>query len=118
MMLGGTTAGIYYDAILHGVFVGFVMAMIFGHAPIIFPAIIGKAMPFRPVFYSHLGLLHFSLLLRIMGDLMLWLPGREWGGLLHEVAILLFLANTGYVMFGAIKKWDVSDKPKSRPDGE
>lgn len=89
---------------LHAVFVGFVMAMIFGHAPIIFPAITGKAMPFRPVFYSHLSLLHLSLLLRLSGDLMVWLPGRQWGGLLNGVAILLFVANTGYAMLGANKK--------------
>ena len=103
MMLGGVTAGPYYDAILHTVFVGFVMAMIFGHAPIIFPAITGKAMPFRPVFYSHLSLLHFSLLLRLSSDLMVWPLGRQWGGLLNGVAILLFIANTGYAMLGANK---------------
>lgn len=104
MMFGGVSAGPYYDAMLHAVFVGFVMAMIFGHAPIIFPAIIGKAMPFRLVFYSHLSLLHLSLLLRLSGDLMVWLPGRQWGGLLNGVAILLFVANTGYAMLRANKK--------------
>jgi len=113
MMLGGVTAGPYYDAILHAVFVGFVMSMIFGHAPIIFPAITGKAMPFRPVFYSHLSLLHLSLLLRLSGDLMVWLPGRQWGGLLNGVAILLFVANTGYAMLGADKN-DVFQLSRSR----
>jgi hypothetical protein len=91
---GGVSAGFQYDAILHAIFVGFVMSMIFGHAPIIFPAVLGKVIPFRPRFYSHLVLLHLSLLLRVIGDLTFWLPGRQWGGLLNVVAILLFIANT------------------------
>ena len=94
LFFGGLTAGFRYDAIQHAIFVGFVISMIFGHAPIIFPAIIGKALPFRNRFYLHLVLLHLSLLLRVMGDLTGWLPGRQWGGLLNAVAILLFLANT------------------------
>jgi hypothetical protein len=94
LSFGGVTAGFYYDAVLHAVFIGFVMAMIFAHAPIIFPAITGKPIPFHVAFYTHLALLHLSLLVRIIGDLTAWLPGRQWGGLLNVVAILLFLANT------------------------
>jgi hypothetical protein len=92
---GGITAGLPDDAILHTVFVGFVIAMIFGHAPIIFPAVLGKPINFSPLFYSHLVLLHLSLLLRVAGDIMIWLPARQWGGLFNVVAILLFMANTG-----------------------
>lgn len=95
---GGVMAGFQYDAILHAVFVGFVMSMIFGHAPIIFPAVIGKPIPFQSNFYAHLAILHLSLILRIFGDLTIWLPGRQWGGLLNAIAILLFLANTVWAM--------------------
>lgn len=91
---GGVTAGFQYDAILHAMYVGFVMSMIFAHAPIIFPAVLGKAVPYHPIFYSHLIVLHLSLILRVVGDLTLWLPGRQWGGLLNAVAILLFVFNT------------------------
>jgi hypothetical protein len=28
--------------------------------------------------------------------LLLWLPGRQWGGLLNVVVVLLFLVNTAY----------------------
>jgi len=38
----GYTAGPIYDAKLHAVFVGFVFSMVFGHAPIIFPAVLGS----------------------------------------------------------------------------
>lgn len=92
--LGGLAAGPYYDAWLHAIFLGFVFAMIFGHAPIIFPAVLGMAIPYRPVFYTHLVALHASLVLRVGGDLAGWWPGRRWGGLLNVVAVLLFLTNT------------------------
>jgi len=98
LIYGGLTAGPKYDAMLHAIYVGFVLSMIFAHAPIIFPAITGRAIPFRPIFYSHLVLLHGSLLLRVLGDLALWLPVRQWGGLLNAAALALFLLNTGYVM--------------------
>lgn len=99
IFFGGVAAGPAYDAILHAMLVGFVMSMIFGHAPIIFPAVLKKPLNFSPLFYSHLGLLHLSLLLRLMGDLSLWLPLRQWGGLLNVVAILLFIANTARIVY-------------------
>ena len=83
--------GPIYDAALHSVFVGFVIAMIFGHAPIIFPAILGIPISFSPLFYVHLALLHLSMIVRVAGDLALNTPIRKWGGLLNEVAILLFM---------------------------
>jgi hypothetical protein len=87
-------AGLSYDAMLHAVFVGFVFSMIFGHAPIIVPAVLGRRLIYRPRFYVHLGGLHASLVLRIVGDLAPWLPGRRWGGLLNALAIVLFFVNT------------------------
>lgn len=104
LWVGGVSAGFQYDALLHAVFVGFVMSMIFAHAPITFPAVLGKAVPFHPLFYSHLVLLHLSLLLRVAGDLAVWLPARQWGGLLNVIAILLFIANTvRAIRRGAVK---------------
>jgi len=86
-------AGPYYDAMLHTVFVGFVFAMIFGHAPIILPAVLGRTTsPYHPFLYVPLLLLHASLLLRVVGDLMGWWPGRQWGGFLNALAVLLFLS--------------------------
>ena len=94
LIFGATYAGPLYDAVLHTVFVGFVMSMIFGHAPIIFPAILGVPINFYPAFYGHLALLHFSLLLRVTGDLTNQVDLRKFGGLLNEVAILMFLGMT------------------------
>jgi len=100
LLLGGTTAGFYHDAILHSIFIGFVFSMIFAHAPIIFPTLMDlppSFLPFQSSFYIHLALLHLSLALRIIGDLLQWLPGRQWGGLFNAFAIVLFLGNTVYL---------------------
>jgi hypothetical protein len=91
---GGVPAGPRYDALLHAVFVGFVLSMIFAHALIIFPVVLGVAMEYRPRFYLHLILLHAGLLLRLAGDLLPWWPGRLWGGLINVIALLLFLGST------------------------
>jgi hypothetical protein len=94
LYFGNTGAGFIYDATLHAVFVGFVFSMIFGHAPVIFPSVLGISIPYRPFFYVHVALLHVSLLLRASGDLMLVESLRAWGGWGNAGAILLFLGAT------------------------
>jgi len=99
LRFGLLVAGPHYDAMLHSLLLGFVFSMIFGHAPIIFPAVLGMPISFQPAFYVHLTLLHASLLLRIVGDLASWVPGRQWGGLLNVLVVLLFLGTTAYSVF-------------------
>jgi len=41
-----------YDAALHAVFLGFVMSMIFGHAPVIVPAVLRVRLPFARWFFG------------------------------------------------------------------
>ncbi len=88
---GNQVAGPFYDAITHAVMLGFVFAMIFGHAPIILPAIAGVALPFQRVFYAHVVLLHVGLVVRIAGDLLGHSALRAWGGLLNVTALVLFM---------------------------
>lgn len=96
LIFGAQVAGPRYDAALHVVFIGFVISMIFGHAPIIFPAVLGVPINFQPAFYIQLILLHVSLALRVIADYANWHTLRMWGGLLNEVAILLFIGMTIY----------------------
>lgn len=91
---GGVMGGARYDALLHAIFLGFTFSMIFGHAPIIFPAILGRTIHFSPRFYGHWGLLHASLILRLTGDLLDLFLVRRWGGMLNGIALLIFLINT------------------------
>jgi hypothetical protein len=86
--------GMAYDAMLHTFFLGFVFSMIFGHAPIILPAVVNVPVIYSPRFYYHLTLLHISLVLRIVGDLTLISTLQHWGGLLNVCAVLLFLGST------------------------
>lgn len=97
---GGLTAGPHYDALMHTLFVGFVFSMVFAHAPIILPPLTGWPIQYSPLFYGPLALLEASLALRIAGDATLDLAARRWGGLLNELAILLFLA----VMLVALRR--------------
>jgi len=86
LALGGALAalGVARDAALHAVFVGFVFSMVFGHAPIILPAVLRTAFPYHPVLYAPLALLHASLALRVAGAVA---PGA-WG---NAAAIALFI---------------------------
>jgi hypothetical protein len=61
---------------------------------VIFPGVLGIRIPFRRVFYAHLGLLHAGLVLRIAGDLSGSYDAARWGGLVNATAITLFLLAT------------------------
>ena len=94
LMVGGQTSGLWYDAMLHAVFLGFVFALIFGHAPLVFPSVLGLNFAYHSRFYAHLILLQVSLILRLAGDITGWLPARLWGGMFNGVALVMFLAST------------------------
>jgi hypothetical protein len=82
-----------YDVALHAVFLGFVMSMIFAHAPVIVPAVLRVRLPFRSWFYAHTVLLHAALLVRLVGgDALGNRVAWQVGGVGTELAILLFLA--------------------------
>jgi len=86
--------GAAYDAALHMVLLGFVFAMVFGHAPIILPAVLRVAVPYTPNFYLPLALLHLSLAIRVAGDWQMLQDWRAWGGALNGVALLAFVLGT------------------------
>jgi len=92
-----------YDAMLHSIFLGFVFSMIFAHAPVIFTSIIGIEIGYKPSFYSHYLLLHISLIIRILGDLLERSDIRLLGGILNVIAILLFLFNTIYAIIHSLR---------------
>jgi hypothetical protein len=81
-----------YDVALHALFLGFVMSMIFGHAPVIVPAVLRVRLPFTPWFYLHVLLLHASLAVRLavgdgLGNTLAW----QIAGAGTELAIVMFL---------------------------
>ena len=97
--------GASYDAALHAVLLGFVFSMVFGHAPIILPAVLRVAVPYTPYFYLPLALLHLSLLIRLAGDWMMVPQWRAWGGALNGIALLAFVLGTiAAILHGLAKK--------------
>lgn len=93
--------GYRYDFALHALLVGFVFSMVFGHAPIIFPAVARVALPYHPVFYLPLTVLHASLALRLAGDAGGEPVLRHLGGAGNGLALLLFvLTMVGAVLRG------------------
>ena len=87
LALGGVliAGAIAYDAALHAVFVGFVFSMVFGHAPVILPAVLRVRFPYSPLLYAPLALLHASLAVRVA----LSVEIGAWG---NAAAIALFIA--------------------------
>jgi hypothetical protein len=77
-------AAVAYDAALHAIFVGFVFSMVFGHAPVILPAVLRVKLPYHPVLYLPLALLHASLLVRAFVST----GAGAWG---NAAAIALFV---------------------------
>lgn len=97
-----------YDIALHAVLIGFVLSMVFGHAPIILPAVARLPVPYGPLLYGPLVLLHASVALRVGSGLAGWPPGRRWSGLLTVAALLAYpLCAAASKRFGA--------RPQSRP---
>ena len=91
-LVTGADAGIAYDLRLHALFLGFIISMVFGHAPVIVPAVLRVPLPYSRAFYGHLGLLHVGLLVRVVAGDLMGVPGA-WGlgGILNVTAILLFV---------------------------
>ena len=84
--LGGAlmALAVNYDAALHAVFVGFVFSMVFGHAPVILPAVLRVRFPYHPVLYVPLVVLHVTLAARVFVST----PAGAWG---NAAAIALFI---------------------------
>jgi hypothetical protein len=82
-----------YDAALHAIFVGFVFSMVFGHAPVILPAVLRVAFPYHPVLYVPLALLHASLAARVALSTTL----GAWG---NALAIAVFILTAAALVLG------------------
>jgi len=83
-----------YDAAVHAIALGFVFSMVFGHAPIIVPAVLRVRVAYHPVFYAPLVLLNASLACRLAGDVLGRFAWTRTGALLNAAAIALFVLVT------------------------
>lgn len=90
-LLGGLVPGTrLYDVAVHTVLIGFVLSMVFAHAPVIVPAVVGVELSYHPTWWVALGALHLSLLIRTVGVVAGSHPVWAWGGTLNVAALTLF----------------------------
>jgi hypothetical protein len=101
LVRGPALAGPHYDAVLHAVFLGFVMSMVFGHAPIILPAVLGLALPYRPILFAPLVLLHASVFLRVGADLAVLPAALRVAAVFNVVALVAFAGSAVICRLGA-----------------
>lgn len=92
-LVGGVpTSQREYDTVIHAVFLGFAMSMVLAHAPVILPAVLHRPLPYRPVLWAPLGLLHLGLLIRIVvGNAAGQHGAWQLGAVLNVIAMLLFV---------------------------
>ena len=97
-------ASIFWDAAIHSVFLGFMFAMIFAHAPVIFPALTGVKMRWHRGHYVHLVLLSLGLAIRCSAAF----NGSAWlkrhGSLCAALALVVFLINQALSIYLARRK--------------
>ena len=89
----------HYDAVLHSFFIGFVFMMLYAHAPIIFPALVGiTAKPFHKFLYFPVAATHLLLLIRIYADYTGNFELRKWTGILQVAIMLSFFGGFAVLM--------------------
>jgi len=99
VVIRGEVAGsLWYDAILHSLFLGFAFSMIFAHAPVIIPSIAGVPLAFSRAFYVPLVALSASLAGRIVSDALVAATTREVFGAANALALLSFFVVVGWAI--------------------
>ena len=83
--------GFAFDAGVHAIFLGFVLSMILAHAPIILTSVIRYTLPYHPVMYAAVALLHAGLLIRLLADARSHTAVWQAGGLVNVTAVSVFL---------------------------
>ncbi len=90
LLLAGGGLVFQYDLALHAVFIGFLLSMLFGHAPIVLPTVTGIKLGYRNTLYVPLALLQLSVILRVLGGLWERYDIRMFSGPLTAAALMVF----------------------------
>ncbi len=97
LVLPPGAAAFSYDAAVHAIAIGFVLSMVFGHAPIILPAVTGLRVRYSAAVYVPLGILHVSVLLRIGADVGDAPAARGASGVLTVLALVAYAGTLAFV---------------------
>jgi hypothetical protein len=111
VVTGAQTEGNAYDLVVHSVMLGFAISMVMAHAPVILPAVLRRPLPYRPVMWIPLALMHLGLVIRIgAGDLGQLYGVWQAGSVINVIALLLF-----FVVAAASSIAGPVRKPARRP---
>lgn len=90
MSAGLSGGGLIYDAGIHSLFLGFVMSMVFAHAPVVVPSVTRLDLPYHPTMWIPLALLHAGVTVRVVSDMAGNVMDRRVGGDLNVAAFVVF----------------------------
>ena len=113
---GAQLEGNLYDLVVHSIMLGFAISMVMAHAPVILPAVLRRPLPYHPIMWVPLVLMHVGLLVRVLaGDLgelyLVW----QAGSIINIVALLLFFV----IAIGSSLTGPVGREPRVRaPAGQ
>ena len=104
LAFGADAPALARDAMLHALFLGFVISMVYGHAPVILPAVLRIPLPYRPGFYVHLALLQAGLVVRVVvGDILGYPEAWQVGGVLTVTSMLVFVGASAASAVGGMR---------------
>lgn len=92
------------DASLHALLLGFVFSMVFGHAPIVLPAVARLRLPYHPVLYLPLVLLQLSLAVRLLAGMLGDFALRQQAALANAGALILFALTVASLLLRASRQ--------------
>jgi len=105
LMAYGSYEMLFYDAVLHTFFIGFVFSMIFAHAPIILPGILGtSAKPYHGSLYLWFIMLQVSLVMRLSVLFSNDVFVKQLGGMISGIVIIGFIVNMEMLVTKGKKK--------------
>ncbi|TNF39134.1 MAG: hypothetical protein EP311_11460 [Cytophagales bacterium] len=106
---------LFYDLMLHTFFLGFVFSMIWAHAPIIFPIILGiRESPYHPLLWFSWVAFQISLLGRILLSILELYELRKFFGVVNGYLILIqFLLMAG-IVFWKIRHGQLAGNPSHK----
>lgn len=90
LLLPPATTVFGHDAAVHAIGTGFVLSMVFAHAPIILPAVTGAAVRYVPALYGPAILLQCAVAVRLAADLALAPVWQQGAAILTVTSILLY----------------------------
>lgn len=103
LVIGAPRSTGAYDLVVHTLFLGFAMSMVIAHAPVILPAVIRRPLPYRPLLWAPLVVLHAGLLVRVSGDLTGATVAWQAGGVVTVVALLLLPLTAAFGVLAPVR---------------